>query len=76
MAEQKTFKYRNQEYVVKQMSNARSFSEVCDVCEEANKDYLKGNVFSCVAVTKSGRTKFNCFGRVGLRTKSYPKRIK
>lgn len=76
MAEQKTFKYRNQEYVVEQMSDEHSVNEVCDVCGEANKDYLKDNVFSCVAVAKSGRIKFNCFRKIELLTKGYPKRIK
>lgn len=76
MAKQKTFKYRNQEYVVEITPNKRYASEVCTICGEANKDYLKGNRFHCVATTKSGRKKFSCIKRTDFQARNYPKRIK
>lgn len=76
MAEQKTFKYRNQEYVVEITPNKRYASEVCTICGKANKDYLKGNRFQCVALTKLGNMKFDCIEKTGVGTKNYPKRIK
>jgi hypothetical protein len=66
----KRFKYRNQEYVVAQHEDFFG----CTACEEANAQYIKDNPYKCVALTKTGKDKFNCNYR--LSYPNYPKRIK
>lgn len=78
MAEQKTFKYRNQEYEIvessKQKASKHHFLTACDFCEEVNAKYLKGNPSKCVAITRTGKDKFDCREKCG--NAGYPKRIK
>lgn len=78
MAEQKRFKYRNQEYEIvkisKQNASKNHFWPECNVCEEVNAKYLKGNSFKCIAMTCTGKDKFVCSKKCGKM--EYPKRIK
>lgn len=70
MAEQKRFKYRNQEYEIVEIY----YCSICDICEEVNAKYLKGNPSKCVATTRTGKDKFDCTEKCG--SMGYPKRIK
>lgn len=72
MEKQKRFKYRNQEYVVEQKPDTARYA--CDVCEEVNAKYLKGNLSKCVAMTRTGNDKFDCTEKCD--NMEYPKRIK
>lgn len=64
------FTYRNQEYIVTRKLDIFP----CDACEEVNAQYIKDNPCKCVAMTKTGTSKFSCSGRCGPF--GYPKRIK
>lgn len=70
MAKQKKFKYRNQEYEIVE----GCLCPICDICEEVNAKYLKGNSSKCVATTRTGKDKFDCTEKCG--DTGYPKRIK
>ena len=78
MAKQKTFKYRNQEYEIvessKQNTSEHHFRTACDFCEEVNAKYIKENPSKCVATTRTGKDKFDCYEKCG--SMGYPKRIK
>ena len=78
MAKQKRFKYRNQEYEIvkssKQEADKHPYWPECNVCEEVNTKYLKGNPFKCIAMTRTGKDKFICTEKCGKM--EYPKRIK
>lgn len=64
------FKYRNQKYIVTQTTQAFT----CDECKEANAQYIKRNRSKCIAISESGREKFDCC-RI-CDSLCYPKRIK
>lgn len=66
----KGFTYRNQKYVVAQSKGV----PCCALCEKVNAQYIKDNLFECVALTKTGKDKFDCSYRCGYD--NYPKRIK
>lgn len=67
----KTFKYRNQEY---KLTKIHKGEYVCVECEIKNTKYLKGNPSGCVALTRTGKPKFNCVKKCSRCY--YPERIK
>lgn len=67
----KTFKYRNQEY---ESIKILPGEFICDKCEFVNAKYLKSNPTGCVALTRTGKPKFDCIKKCSRFC--YPKRIK
>lgn len=64
------FTYRTQAYIVARNEDVFPYT----ACEEVNAQYTKDNPYLCVALTKTGTSKFCCNHRCGPL--GYPKRVK